>query len=124
MSFSLECPYHRPLGFESGAVTPDQISCASEEQYTGWYSSWTSNKARLNGQGFGGAESRSLTKSVTRGEEGIIDICRHYASERHSTIHKLCHDFVWSGVQNVTMKQWFEYNTDFGKPPCDRMTEV
>uniref|UniRef100_A0A7M4EB66 Retinoschisin 1 n=1 Tax=Crocodylus porosus TaxID=8502 RepID=A0A7M4EB66_CROPO len=49
----LECPYHRPLGFESGAVTPDQISCSNPEQYTGWYSSWVANKARLNGQGFG-----------------------------------------------------------------------
>lgn len=50
---SAECPYHKPLGFESGAVTPDQISCSNPEQYTGWYSSWTANKARLNGQGFG-----------------------------------------------------------------------
>ncbi|NWR46660.1 XLRS1 protein, partial [Regulus satrapa] len=48
-----ECPYHKPLGFESGAVSPDQISCSNPEQYTGWYSSWTANKARLNGQGFG-----------------------------------------------------------------------
>uniref|UniRef100_A0A8D2IXW5 F5/8 type C domain-containing protein n=1 Tax=Varanus komodoensis TaxID=61221 RepID=A0A8D2IXW5_VARKO len=48
-----ECPYHKPLGFESGAVTSDQISCSSPEQYTGWYTSWTANKARLNGQGFG-----------------------------------------------------------------------
>ncbi|CAI5772301.1 F5/8 type C domain-containing protein [Podarcis lilfordi] len=48
-----ECPYHKPLGFESGAVTPDQISCSSPEQYTGWYTSWIANKARLNGQGFG-----------------------------------------------------------------------
>uniref|UniRef100_A0A8C4RKU7 Retinoschisin 1 n=1 Tax=Erpetoichthys calabaricus TaxID=27687 RepID=A0A8C4RKU7_ERPCA len=51
--FFLECPYHRPLGFEAGAVTADQISCSNEDQYVGWYSSWTSNKARLNGQGFG-----------------------------------------------------------------------
>ncbi|NXS25454.1 XLRS1 protein, partial [Mystacornis crossleyi] len=50
---SAECPYHKPLGFESGSVTPDQISCSNPEQYTGWYSSWTANKARLNGQGFG-----------------------------------------------------------------------
>ncbi|XP_026530760.1 retinoschisin [Notechis scutatus] len=48
-----ECPYHKPLGFESAAVTPDQISCSNPEQYTGWYASWTANKARLNGQGFG-----------------------------------------------------------------------
>nr|DBA34123.1 TPA: hypothetical protein GDO54_001720 [Pyxicephalus adspersus] len=48
-----ECPYHKPLGFESGAVTLDQISCSNQEQYTGWYTSWTPNKARLNGQGFG-----------------------------------------------------------------------
>ncbi|KAF7251013.1 Retinoschisin [Varanus komodoensis] len=48
-----KCPYHKPLGFESGAVTSDQISCSSPEQYTGWYTSWTANKARLNGQGFG-----------------------------------------------------------------------
>ncbi|MEE6468657.1 hypothetical protein FKM82_008346 [Ascaphus truei] len=48
-----ECPYHKPLGFESGAVSSDQISCANQEQYIGWYSSWTANKARLNGQGFG-----------------------------------------------------------------------
>ncbi|XP_038658475.1 retinoschisin 1a [Scyliorhinus canicula] len=48
-----ECPYHRALGFESGAVTEDQISCSNEEQYTGWYSSWMPNKARINSQGFG-----------------------------------------------------------------------
>ncbi|XP_006893890.1 PREDICTED: retinoschisin [Elephantulus edwardii] len=48
-----ECPYHKPLGFESGEVTPDQISCSNPEQYIGWYSSWTANKARLNSQGFG-----------------------------------------------------------------------
>ncbi|XP_031609617.2 retinoschisin [Oreochromis aureus] len=48
-----ECPYHRPLGFESGSVTSDQISCSSQDQYTGWYSSWIPNKARLNNQGFG-----------------------------------------------------------------------
>ncbi|XP_076877165.1 retinoschisin 1a isoform X1 [Brachyhypopomus gauderio] len=48
-----ECPYHRPLGFEAGSVTPDQISCSNEIQYTGWFSSWTPNKARLNNQGYG-----------------------------------------------------------------------
>ncbi|XDB67096.1 PREDICTED: retinoschisin [Capra hircus] len=48
-----ECPYHKPLGFESGEVTPDQITCSNVEQYVGWYSSWTANKARLNSQGFG-----------------------------------------------------------------------
>ncbi|XP_069320143.1 retinoschisin [Eulemur rufifrons] len=48
-----ECPYHKPLGFESGEVTPDQITCSNPEQYVGWYSSWTANKARLNSQGFG-----------------------------------------------------------------------
>ncbi|XP_018103990.1 retinoschisin 1 S homeolog isoform X1 [Xenopus laevis] len=48
-----ECPYHKPVGFESGAVTSDQIICSNQEQYTGWYSSWAANKARLNSQGFG-----------------------------------------------------------------------
>ncbi|KAM9385657.1 retinoschisin-like [Pholidichthys leucotaenia] len=48
-----ECPYHRALGFESGSVTSDQISCSNQHQYTGWYSSWIPNKARLNNQGFG-----------------------------------------------------------------------
>ncbi|XP_035032634.1 retinoschisin [Hippoglossus stenolepis] len=48
-----ECPYHRPLGFESGSVSLDQISCSSQDQYTGWYSSWIPDKARLNNQGFG-----------------------------------------------------------------------
>ncbi|GAA6217815.1 retinoschisin [Lates japonicus] len=48
-----ECPYHKALGFESGSVTPDQISCSNQDQYTGWYSSWIPNKARLNNQGFG-----------------------------------------------------------------------
>ncbi|KAB0392627.1 hypothetical protein E2I00_013076, partial [Balaenoptera physalus] len=48
-----KCPYHKPLGFESGEVTPDQITCSNLEQYVGWYSSWTANKARLNSQGFG-----------------------------------------------------------------------
>ncbi|KAK1802326.1 hypothetical protein P4O66_021993, partial [Electrophorus voltai] len=51
--FPSECPYHRPLGFEAGSVTPDQISCSNEDQYTGWFSSWTPNKARLNNQGYG-----------------------------------------------------------------------
>ncbi|KAG8137313.1 hypothetical protein E2320_004577, partial [Naja naja] len=37
-----ECPYHKPLGFESAAVTPDQISCSNPEQYTGcaWLSKY------------------------------------------------------------------------------------
>ncbi|KAL6107595.1 rs1 [Pungitius sinensis] len=48
-----ECPYHRALGFESGSVASDQISCSSQDQYVGWYSSWTPSKARLNNQGFG-----------------------------------------------------------------------
>ncbi|XP_023679729.2 retinoschisin-like isoform X1 [Paramormyrops kingsleyae] len=48
-----ECPYHKPLGFEAGSVTSDQISCSNEDQYTGWYSSWLPSKARLNNQGFG-----------------------------------------------------------------------
>ncbi|XP_034387252.1 retinoschisin-like [Cyclopterus lumpus] len=48
-----ECPYHRALGFESGAVDSDQISCSSQDQYVGWYSSWIPSKARLNNQGFG-----------------------------------------------------------------------
>ncbi|XP_034561392.1 retinoschisin-like [Notolabrus celidotus] len=48
-----ECPYHTALGFESGAVTSDQITCSNQDQLTGWYSSWTPNKARLNNQGFG-----------------------------------------------------------------------
>ncbi|XP_020774594.1 retinoschisin [Boleophthalmus pectinirostris] len=48
-----ECPYHRPLGFESGFVISDQISCSSQDQYLGWYTSWLPNKARLNSQGFG-----------------------------------------------------------------------
>ncbi|XP_055500884.1 retinoschisin 1a isoform X1 [Leucoraja erinacea] len=48
-----ECPYHRALGFESGVVAKDQISCSNEDHYTGWYSSWMSNKARMNNQGFG-----------------------------------------------------------------------
>ena len=52
---STECPYHRPLGFESGSLTLDQISCSSQDQYTGWYSSWIPDKARLNNQGFGWA---------------------------------------------------------------------
>ncbi|XP_062845383.1 retinoschisin 1a [Trichomycterus rosablanca] len=48
-----ECQYHRPLGFEAGSVTSDQISCSNQDQFTGWFSSWTPNKARLNNQGFG-----------------------------------------------------------------------
>ncbi|KAJ3598793.1 hypothetical protein NHX12_032757 [Muraenolepis orangiensis] len=48
-----ECPYHRPLGFESGSVGSSQISCSNQAQYAGWYSSWIPNKARLNNQGFG-----------------------------------------------------------------------
>lgn len=48
-----ECPYHRPLGFESGSVTSDQISVSNQDQYSGWYSSWLPYKARLNNQGFG-----------------------------------------------------------------------
>ncbi|XP_054458049.1 retinoschisin-like [Anoplopoma fimbria] len=48
-----ECPYHRALGFESGSVESDQISCSSQDQYLGWYSSWVPSKGRLNNQGFG-----------------------------------------------------------------------
>ncbi|XP_014837057.1 PREDICTED: retinoschisin-like [Poecilia mexicana] len=48
-----ECPYHRPLGFEAGSVSPDQVTCSNQEQYTGWFSSWVPSKARLNSQGFG-----------------------------------------------------------------------
>ncbi|XP_028999456.1 retinoschisin 1a [Betta splendens] len=48
-----ECPYHKPLGFEAGSVNPDQITCSNQDQYTGWFSSWLPNKARLNSQGFG-----------------------------------------------------------------------
>ncbi|XP_030642553.1 retinoschisin 1b [Chanos chanos] len=48
-----ECPYHKPLGFESGSVSSDQITCSSQEQYVGWFSSWTASKARLNSQGYG-----------------------------------------------------------------------
>ncbi|XP_032832811.1 uncharacterized protein LOC116955678 isoform X2 [Petromyzon marinus] len=48
-----ECPYHKALGFESGAVKDSQISCSHEDQYTGWYTSWTPHRARLNAQGFG-----------------------------------------------------------------------
>ncbi|KAG9261034.1 retinoschisin 1a [Astyanax mexicanus] len=48
-----DCPYHWPMGFEAGSVTEDQISCSNEDQYTGWFSSWTPGKARLNNQGFG-----------------------------------------------------------------------
>ncbi|XP_061431892.1 uncharacterized protein LOC133357788 isoform X2 [Lethenteron reissneri] len=48
-----ECPYHKALGFESGAVKDSQISCSHEDQYTGWYTSWTPQRARLNAQGFG-----------------------------------------------------------------------
>ncbi|PKU44932.1 retinoschisin [Limosa lapponica baueri] len=70
-SKSPECPYHKPLGFESGAVTPDQISCSNPEQYTGWYSSWTANKARLNGQGFGCAW---LSKYQDNGQWLQIDL--------------------------------------------------
>uniref|UniRef100_A0A673L9J6 Retinoschisin-like n=1 Tax=Sinocyclocheilus rhinocerous TaxID=307959 RepID=A0A673L9J6_9TELE len=47
------CRYHKPLGFEAGSVTSDQISCSNEDQYTGWFSSWIPSKARLNNQGFG-----------------------------------------------------------------------
>ncbi|XP_037626268.1 retinoschisin-like [Sebastes umbrosus] len=48
-----ECPYHQALGFESGSVSSDQISCSNQDQYAGWYSSWVPTKARLNNQGFG-----------------------------------------------------------------------
>uniref|UniRef100_A0A3B4XKU5 Retinoschisin 1 n=1 Tax=Seriola lalandi dorsalis TaxID=1841481 RepID=A0A3B4XKU5_SERLL len=53
LEISTECPYHRALGFESGSLTSDQISCSNQDQYSGWYSSWIPNKARLNNQGFG-----------------------------------------------------------------------
>lgn len=51
--FSSECPYHKPLGFEAGSVKADQLTCSNQDQYIGWFSSWTPNKARLNSQGFG-----------------------------------------------------------------------
>uniref|UniRef100_A0A8C1P6E9 F5/8 type C domain-containing protein n=1 Tax=Cyprinus carpio TaxID=7962 RepID=A0A8C1P6E9_CYPCA len=50
---SLPCPYHKPLGFESGSVMAEQLTCSNQDQYVGWFSSWTPNKARLNSQGFG-----------------------------------------------------------------------
>uniref|UniRef100_A0A8B9GQS5 F5/8 type C domain-containing protein n=1 Tax=Astyanax mexicanus TaxID=7994 RepID=A0A8B9GQS5_ASTMX len=50
---STECPYHKPLGFESGAVCSEQITCANQEQYVGWFSAWVPGKARLNSQGYG-----------------------------------------------------------------------
>uniref|UniRef100_A0A671PD07 Retinoschisin-like n=1 Tax=Sinocyclocheilus anshuiensis TaxID=1608454 RepID=A0A671PD07_9TELE len=49
----VECPYHKPLGFESGSVMAEQLTCSNQDQYVGWFSSWTPNKARLNSQGFG-----------------------------------------------------------------------
>lgn len=48
-----ECPYHKPLGFEAGSVLAEQLTCSNQDQYIGWFSSWTPNKARLNSQGFG-----------------------------------------------------------------------
>ncbi|XP_072553474.1 retinoschisin-like [Salminus brasiliensis] len=48
-----ECPYHKPLGFESGSVSSEQIACANQEQYVGWFSAWVPSKARLNSQGYG-----------------------------------------------------------------------
>ncbi|XP_061833501.1 retinoschisin-like [Nerophis lumbriciformis] len=48
-----ECSYHQALGFESGSVSPEQISCSHQDQYTSWYSSWVPDRARLNNQGFG-----------------------------------------------------------------------
>ncbi|TRY53752.1 hypothetical protein DNTS_030566 [Danionella cerebrum] len=48
-----ECPYHKPLGFESGSVQGEQLSCSNQDQYVGWFSSWMPNKARLNSLGFG-----------------------------------------------------------------------
>ncbi|XP_077573210.1 retinoschisin-like [Stigmatopora nigra] len=48
-----ECPYHRALGFESGSVTAEQITCSHQDQYSSWYTSWVPHKARLNNQGFG-----------------------------------------------------------------------
>ncbi|XP_053311849.1 retinoschisin [Spea bombifrons] len=66
-----ECPYHKPVGFESGAISADQISSSNQEQYTGWYSSWTANKARLNGQGFGCAW---LSKFQDNGQWLQIDL--------------------------------------------------
>ncbi|KAA0706540.1 Retinoschisin X-linked juvenile retinoschisis protein -like protein [Triplophysa tibetana] len=48
-----ECPYHKPLGFEAGSVRAEHITCSNLDQYVGWFSSWTPDKARLNGQGFG-----------------------------------------------------------------------
>uniref|UniRef100_M3XUY3 Retinoschisin 1 n=1 Tax=Mustela putorius furo TaxID=9669 RepID=M3XUY3_MUSPF len=69
-----ECPYHKPLGFESGEVTPDQITCSNLEQYVGWYSSWTANKARLNSQGFGCEASRSYLDSKFWSREKVWDV--------------------------------------------------
>nr|XP_009507527.1 PREDICTED: retinoschisin [Phalacrocorax carbo] len=44
---------------------------SNPEQYTGWYSSWTANKARLNGQGFGCAW---LSKYQDNGQWLQIDL--------------------------------------------------
>uniref|UniRef100_A0A3Q3X0U2 F5/8 type C domain-containing protein n=1 Tax=Mola mola TaxID=94237 RepID=A0A3Q3X0U2_MOLML len=52
-SIGTKCPYHKPLGFEAGSVSPEQITCSNQDQYTGWFSSWLPSRARLNSQGFG-----------------------------------------------------------------------
>ncbi|KAL0157560.1 hypothetical protein M9458_045636, partial [Cirrhinus mrigala] len=31
----------------------EQLTCSNQDQYVGWFSSWTPNKSRLNSQGFG-----------------------------------------------------------------------
>ncbi|XP_066526138.1 retinoschisin-like [Hoplias malabaricus] len=59
-----ECPYHKPLGFESGMVSSDQITCSNQEQYIGWFSAWTPGKARLNSQGYGCAWLSKFQDSV------------------------------------------------------------
>ncbi|XP_047231439.1 retinoschisin-like isoform X2 [Girardinichthys multiradiatus] len=83
-----ECPYHRALGFESGSVTSDQISCSNQDQHTGWYSSWTPNKARLNNQGFGCAW---LSKFNDQHQWIQIDLKEVFYgnSDRSSTVQNL-----------------------------------
>ncbi|KAM3875651.1 retinoschisin-like [Diretmus argenteus] len=109
-----ECPYHRPLGFEAGSVTSQDISCSNQEQYTGWYSSWTPNKARLNNQGYGCAwlskfnDQHQWIQIDLRGEgvvSGILSQGRCDADEwitKYSIQYRTVENLNWIYYKDLT----------------------
>ncbi|KFW93475.1 Retinoschisin, partial [Phalacrocorax carbo] len=71
MPASPDAPCTAEVACYGGTCSKHSFCCSNPEQYTGWYSSWTANKARLNGQGFGCAW---LSKYQDNGQWLQIDL--------------------------------------------------